>query len=400
MAHLSRRQFLLRASQTLSAALLAGCALPARAADLATTSTPFNDFSSAMAKPPLSYPRQQALPVPEFTLETKIGQMLMVGFSGRYLSEESAIIQDLRANKVGSIVLFGHNLASAGQAAALTSMLSAASALPLLISVDQEGGFVSRFGAWSGITPNYSAQYLGAQNDLELTRTQGDSTATVLSSLGVNLNLAPVVDLNLNPSNPVIGRVQRSFSGDPAVVVEQSRTLIDAHHQHGVLCTLKHFPGHGSSTGDTHLGFVDVTETWQDAELEPFGRLVAGGQVDAVMTAHIFNGRLDAQYPATLSRPIITGILREQLGYGGVIISDDLRMRAISDLYTPEDAILRAIDAGVDILAISNNIPGKKQISAGQAFDIILNLVNTGALSGERIEQSFQRIMQLKAKLG
>jgi beta-N-acetylhexosaminidase len=400
MSQLSRRAFLRRAGQAISVALLAGCAAPVRANDLTAGVVSYTDRSAAPNRPPLALSAEQGLPLPDFSLDVKIGQMLLVGFSGRYLLESSAIIQDVRAGKAGNVVLFRHNLESPEQVKDLTATLQGAAAIPLLISIDQEGGYVSRLGAWSGVEPNFSAQYLGEQNNLDLTRAQGESTAAILSSYGINLNLAPVVDLNLNPVSPAIGKVQRSFSSNPAVVVQHSQALIDAHHRHGVLCTLKHFPGHGSSTGDTHLGFVDVTDSWQEVELEPYTGLLGGGQVDAVMTAHIFNGKLDPDAPATLSRPIITGILRERLGYDGVIISDDLRMRAISDLYKPQDAIQRAIAAGVDILAISNNIPGKRMISASQAFDIIRGLVDADAVSADRIDQSFHRIMRLKQKIG
>jgi beta-N-acetylhexosaminidase len=221
----------------------------------------------------------------------------------------------------------------------------------------------------------------------------------VLRNLGINLNLAPVVDLNLNPYNPVIGGVQRSYSSDPDVVAAHAAAAIDAHRIRGVGTTLKHFPGHGSSRSDTHLGFVDVTDTWQTIELAPYVKLLAADKVDAIMTAHIFNSTLDPELPATLSKPVITGILREKLGYDGVVISDDMRMRAISDIYAPEDAILKVINAGVDLIAISNNIPGKTAISASAAFEIIRNLVESGQISEERIAQSYRRIVRLKAAL-
>lgn len=395
---LSRRGFLRAAAQAGGAALLTGCVRPAMASEHSARNM-YADFSAAVDKPPVALPSAQPYPLPEPTLDMQIGQMLMVGFGGAYLAPEAEVLQSIRDGKLGGVVLFGHNIVNAEQLRALTDTLRNAATVPLLISLDQEGGYVSRLGPWAGITPNYSEQYLGDLNDLRVTTAQAASTATVLRKLGINLNLAPVVDLNLVPSNPVIGRVQRSYSSDPEIVAAHALAAINAHHARGVGCTLKHFPGHGSSSGDTHLGFVDVTDTWQTVELAPYIKLIAKGKVDAIMTAHIFNSTLDPELPATLSRAVITDLLRAKLGYDGVVISDDMRMRAISDIYTPEDAILKVIDAGVDIIAISNNIPGKAVISASTAFDIIRSLVDSGQISAERIAQSYRRIVQLKAGL-
>jgi beta-N-acetylhexosaminidase len=161
---------------------------------------------------------------------------------------------------------------------------------------------------------------------------------------------------------------------------------------------LKHFPGHGSSRDDSHLGFVDVTNTWARAELEPYARLIAAGQCDAVMTAHIFNANLDPSLPATLSERIITGLLRDELRFDGVIVSDDMQMKAISDHYGFETAIRLAMEAGVDILAIANNSVFEPDVAA-RAIAVIQRLVQEGRISAARIEQSYQRIMRLKARL-
>lgn len=398
MPSLSRRRFLLGASQSATAALIAGCLQPARA----HTQGPFSydDERSAAAKPDFASLARQPYPVPEATLETKIGQMLLVGFGGTALYEGSDTLAAISAGRLGGVVLFGHNISNALQLRGLTSSIQQAASIPLLITVDQEGGYVSRLGPWAGVSPNYTAQYLGQINDVELTRQQGAVTAGVLRDMGINLNLAPVVDLNLNPYNPVIGGVQRSYSADPEIVSAHAQATIEAHHERSVGCTLKHFPGHGSSSADTHLGFVDVTDTWSVTEVAPYTKLIAAHEVDAIMTAHIFNATLDPDLPATLSKPVITGLLREKLGYDGVVITDDMRMRAISDLYSPEDAVLKAIDAGVDIIAISNNIAGTRLISATQAFQIIQDHVGTGLISPERIDQSYRRIMRLKQSLG
>lgn len=165
--------------------------------------------------------------------------------------------------------------------------------------------------------------------------------AATLADLGIGLNMAPVVDLCSNPDNPVIAKYERCFSADPNQVSAQAAAYIDAHHQLGVLTTLKHFPGHGSSRSDSHQGFTDITTTWSETELIPYRCLIAGGRVDAIMTAHVFNARLDDCYPATLSKNVITGLLRGELGFDGVVISDDMQMGAIVDHFGFETAIVR-----------------------------------------------------------
>lgn len=223
--------------------------------------------------------------------------------------------------------------------------------------------------------------------------------AQVLASVGVNLNLAPVVDLNVNPDNPVIGALGRSFSADPAVVTRQALAFIDAMHADGILCTLKHFPGHGSSTADSHLGFVDVTNTWSPTELEPFRNIINAGKSDAIMTAHIFNARLDPDYPATLSHATITGILRNQLGYDGVVLTDDMQMGAIANYYGFEQAIELAINAGADIISIaSTTISGGD--AGGRAFAAIADAVAAGRIPAARIDESSARIQRLKQRIG
>jgi beta-N-acetylhexosaminidase len=268
----------------------------------------------------------------------------------------------------------------------------------LFVAVDQEGGNVARLKERYGFRRTVSQQYLGSRDDLLVTRLFGLLTAETLAGSGINLNLAPVVDLNTNPDNPVIGRLGRSFSADHVAVTNHSLEVISAHHTQRVLTTLKHFPGHGSSREDSHLGFVDVTYTWSPLELEPYDKIIKAGLCDVVMTAHIFNANLDPDLPATLSEKTIGGLLRGRLNYDGVVMTDDLQMKAISDHYSFEDTIELAIHAGVDILTIGNNLmygPG----TARRAVAIISSLVQSGRIPPERIEQSYQRIMRLKAWL-
>ncbi|WP_418219457.1 glycoside hydrolase family 3 protein [Chlorobaculum limnaeum] len=340
-------------------------------------------------------------------LSIKIGQMLMIGFRGMDARDGSAIEADIRERRIGGVVLFDYdvqskspvrNIDSPEQLQRLTSELQQRSSIPLFIAIDQEGGRVCRLKPSRGFPPTVSAASLGKLDNADTTREAAGSTAALLASLGVNMNLAPVVDLNVNPNNPVIGKLDRSFSADPAVVARQARIFVDAFHRHGVIAALKHFPGHGSSTTDTHKDFTDVTATWSKEELDPYRALIREGYSDPVMTAHVFNARLDSLYPATLSRATIDGILRQKLGFRSVVISDDMQMKAIADRYGLEEAIRLAIDAGVDVLIFGNNVSYDPDI-ASKATTIIRHLVEKGAISPERIDQSYRRIMALKRRI-
>jgi beta-N-acetylhexosaminidase len=340
------------------------------------------------------------------SIDFKIGQMLMVGFRGDDVNSSSIIAKAVRERSVGGVILFdydyilktGRNIKSSVQLHRLTGKLQRLTPYPLLIAVDQEGGRVRRLNEINGFEGTFSAKYLGGVNDLSLTYEQASKIAKQLSQMGINLNFAPVVDLDLNPSNPVIGGLERSFSADPNIVIAHAVKFIEAHHQQGVLCSLKHFPGHGSSFADSHLGFVDITATWLPVELKPYEDVIKMGLADVVMTAHVFNTNLDANNCATLSKPIVTGLLREKIGYDGVVISDCMNMEAIRGNYAFEDAIKRAIDAGVDIILISNNIVYDEDV-ASCAADVIKKLVKSGQITQKRIEESYQRIQKLKGKL-
>lgn len=331
----------------------------------------------------------------------------MVGFRGLELNDQMPIVADIRERHLGGVVLFNYdvgeksfrrNIESAAQLKALNTSLQSLAPTPLLISIDQEGGVVSRLQERYGFPATESQQYYGTLDDLKATRAAAETEGKILHEMGINLNLAPVVDVNVNPSSPAIGAIERSFSADPKIVTAQATAEIEGYHAQGILCTLKHFPGHGSAKSDSHLGFVDVTETWQASELEPYRNLIKAGLADAIMTAHIFSSKLDPQYPATLSQKIITGILREQLGYDGVVISDDMQMGAIRQFYGFEQAVELAIHAGVDILAIANNSIYDADVGA-RTINIVSQLVRDGKISPERIEQSYQRIQRLKARL-
>ncbi len=335
------------------------------------------------------------------------GQLVMVGFRGLEPDENAPIAEQVREGLVGGVVLFTRDVAlgspvrnveSPDQVRRLTDFLQSQASVPLLIAVDQEGGRVARLGPNHGFPETVSAQELGELQDLAATREAARALGETLARAGCNLNLAPVVDVNLNPENPVIGQLGRSFSADPEETARQGLAFVRGLRDAGILSSLKHFPGHGSAWNDSHLGLADVTETWSESELLPFSRIIASGEADTVMTAHVFNARLDAQHPATLSHPVINGILRRQLGFDGVVISDDMQMKAITESYGLEQAVTLAVNAGVDILLFGNNLGYDSQLPR-KVSDILLRKVESGEIPLERIQQSHARIMRLKEKL-
>ncbi len=340
-------------------------------------------------------------------LDIQIGQMLMVGFRGLAADNQSPVIQDIKKRNIGGVILFDYdvplkspirNIKSPKQVKALTTALQKASLIPLFIAIDQEGGKVNRLKEKFGFPPSVSEQYLGSIDNPSTTERFAKITAKTLANLGINLNFAPVVDLNINPDNPIIGKLERSFSADPDIVVKHSLIFIDALHDFGVLSAIKHFPGHGSSLNDSHKGFVDVTNSWSPNELKPFEVIIKSGKCDMIMTAHIFNGKIDPEWPATLSSRTVKGILRNDLKYRGIVISDDMQMKAIRSFYGLETAIKMAISSGVDILLFANNSVFEEDIST-RALAIIKKLLSRGEISPERINESYMRIMKLKEKL-
>ncbi len=340
----------------------------------------------------------------ETPLKDKIAQMLLVGFRGTELKKGNDVCVAIKDLHVGGVILFdydvptrtrGRNIQSPEQVKKLVADLQQLSTTKLLVSIDEEGGKVSRLKPAYGFPRTVTAKYQGMLNNVDTTRFYAARTAQTLAALGINLNFVPCVDLDVNPVCPVIGKVERSFSADPEKVVKHARIWIDEHTKRGILTCSKHFPGHGSSTNDTHAGGADVTATWSEVELQPYRELIADS-VKLIMTSHVFNAKLDADYPATMSKKILTGLLREQLGFRGVIVSDDLAMGAIADNYPLEMALEKAVNAGVDILCLSNNGATYDSKIAQKALDTIYKLVQSGKISEERIDESYQRIMNLK----
>lgn len=340
----------------------------------------------------------------DISLDHKIGEMLIVGFRGSEIDSSDTVAQDIATHNLGGVILYDRdmelggkrNVISPAQLQALCSRLqSFKKGAPLLVSIDQEGGLVSRLRKENGFSDTVTHNYLGKQNDLKLTYRLSSVMAQTMSKAGINLNFAPDIDVAVDPDNFIVKK-QRTFSDNPTVVANHARQFIKAHRDVGVLCTVKHFPGHGSSSVDSHKDMTDVTDTWKELELEPYKALL--GCTDLVMTAHVFNRKLDAQWPATLSKKIITGLLRNKMKYQGVVVSDDIMMGAIARHYGLETALEKTINAGVDIILVANN----KEYNPHTVTKIVAavrKLIAQGKISTERIDESYQRILTLKRKL-
>lgn len=339
----------------------------------------------------------------DVTLREKLGQMVMITVTGDSLEESGpsmdTLKSDLADRLVGGVVMFvwSGNLTDPAHIARFTGQLQARAHVPLLLAVDQEGGKVARLSASNGFAATSTAYDLGTVlNQESSTRSMASMMAGWFVQTGLTMNLAPVVDVNVNPASPAIGALKRSFSSDAATVARHASWFIDEFHAKHVLTALKHFPGHGSAKADSHLGFTDITTTWSSAELDPYRTLLAEGKPDAIMTGHLFNGTIDSLYPATLSYATITGILRDQLGFGGVVMTDAMGMKAISSRYGLDEAMVLAVNAGVDILLYTTNLDSAGHSLARRIVGVLERHVQDGTIAPSRIDASYARIMALK----
>ncbi len=342
--------------------------------------------------------------MPHTSLHQKIGQLFLIGFAGDTLSPHHPIVADIANENLGGVILFDrflaeksatHNIIDAEQLQRLTGDLQDHAGGQLLIAVDQEGGRVNRFSPARGFPVTPPASELGRAGNLELTAASARQTARMLEGVGVNFNLAPVVDVNIDKDNPIIGRYGRSFSDRIETVAAHAAVWIKEHRAAGIHCCLKHFPGHGSSRADSHLGFVDITSTWQKSELEPYRLLINAGFAEAVMVGHLINKNFDANCPATLSPTTIRSLLRHDLGFTGLIVSDDMQMKAITDHYRLEEACCRALAAGIDLLIIGNNLVHDPGV-LGKMKAALVQAVDKGILAEQRIDEAWTAVREFK----
>ena len=321
-------------------------------------------------------------------LVEQIGQLFMLGFDGTGVSPEWAELQ--ARHKPGGMILFARNLEHPAQIIELTNGLQTRSPhFPLLIAIDQEGGRVSRLPEGFTIFPPCGV--IGACRSEELAYAAASVTAAELRAVGVNMNMAPVLDVHSNPENPVIG--DRAYGTDPEIVAELGLAAVRGLQGKGVVACGKHFPGHGDTSTDSHKELPVVTapvETLLERELPPFHYAILNG-LASLMTAHVLYPALDAERPATLSRTILMNLLREHWGFDGVVVTDDLEMHAISDHHGIGEAAVQAFLAGADILLIC-----KDRNRAVDAMEAVQNAVEEGTIPRERLEASVHRIMRLK----
>lgn len=379
---------------------LTGCqtaAVPAPAPEAApTAAVPSPESTPTPALTPVPEPDPLAEQLAAMTVEEKVGQLLIGGFEGTEIGDQATrLVQEYQ---VGGLILYGRNIAGAGQLVTLTNGLKALNGdgIPLFLSIDQEGGGVDRMPPEVRRTPG--AYCVGQTGSVPAAQSYGDVLAAECAAFGLNLDFAPVLDVWSNPGNTVIG--QRAFSADARTVAGLGPAAARRMMDQGVIPAVKHFPGHGDTAVDSHVGLpvVDKSpEELEETELIPFRAAIqsAGtdGQVPAVMVAHILLTQLDPERPASLSPAVVTGLLRDELGFAGAVLTDDLTMGAVTQSYGLGEAAVLAVEAGCDILLVCHG-----QDSVPAVRTALLEAAASGRITAERLDESVYRILRLKTE--
>ena len=337
-------------------------------------------------------------------IERMIAKMVILGFNGENINSNDEIYKNIK-DGLGGVILFDKdptdknkikNIRNKEQLKKLTAQLQAVSKQKLLISIDQEGGIVQRLKSDAGFvdTPKAIDVALAGEN---FARQTYRTLAKDLKESGINTDFAPVVDLAINKENKVIVTRGRSFGESSKEVIKYSSIFVEELKKQHVISVLKHFPGHGSSLADSHLGFVDISKTWSEKELEPYRHFIKNNKVDMIMSAHVFNDKLDKEYPATLSHNVNTNLLRDKLGFDGVLVSDDLQMYAISKHYNLKETLTLAINSGVNMLLFANQLA--KPITLDEIVDTVYKQILSEQISLETIINANKRIDSLLQKL-
>jgi beta-N-acetylhexosaminidase len=358
-------------------------------------------------------------------LQRKIGQLLAVGIHGTDLSDAriQQVIQQAEAGLIGGVIIYRYNIVNREQLTELLQGLQRAKTqFPLLVFVDQEGGKIQRIDSSLGFHDTPSAQDIANSATVAQARQIYADLGQELHATGFNVDLAPCVDLDDDPSCPAIGQLARSYGTDPELVADYGQAMINGLKDHGVFSCIKHYPGHGRARGDSHTGLLDITNTWSAVELEPFKRLVERGVVDAVMTSHLVHQDVDHGTPVTFSRHWLQR-LRNEVGFDGLIVADDLHMGAIISHYSLSETVIQGLNAGLDQLMFSNNPLAAQpqgirhdvqadveQVVTGQwqvpdpglpekINSAVLSAISDGRLTRDVIEHAYQRVTALKATL-
>ena len=392
-AQLSRRQLLAVAGLSGTAALT-GCGSSGAQAPASPASTSSPTSAAATGAAPA---------LDEAALRRKVASLLVVGFRGQTVGAGDWIVRAIREQGLGGVILFDtdqltgnpRNITSPAQVTRLITALRSAAPGPLIVSIDQEGGKISRLNPADGFPASESQAEVGAINQAAHTTAWAQGMVKSMTSIGVTMNFAPVVDLNVNPGNPAIGVLGRSFSANPNVVVTNAAEEIKVHRAARVKTSIKHFPGFGSATGNTDFDVVDVTATWHRAELAPFQRLIAAGDTDSVLVAHLLNRQLDPSKPMSLSRKVVTDLLRGELGWQGPVVSDDMQAAGITGKYGGEEAFTLAMQAGVDLLVYANQQVYEPAI-VSKTLDTAVRRVKSGDLTMAQIDAAVARVDKLR----
>ncbi len=339
----------------------------------------------------------------EKELNTWLGQMLMVGFKGQKVSDPNVkrLVEQIKSGAVGGVVFLSHNIVSPKQVKELTSAFNSQDGeTPPFIAVDQEGGIVQRLAHEKGFAEYPTAGALGKRNDPLTAFAVYKGLANELRKFGFNLNMGPVVDLLYADTKSIIAIKERAFGSKPMHVTAFAKAFCAAHKDAGVLTVLKHFPGHGSTAADTHTAPAEISKTWSEDELVPYQKLIESGNASMIMVGHITHAKMadEPGLPASLSKKAITDQLRGKLKFSGVVISDDLEMAAVSKKHPLEDSVVRAIEAGVDIVLLGNQVKPSPDLPDRVAA-IIRQAVADGKLKRERLKASFERIIALKSNI-
>jgi beta-N-acetylhexosaminidase len=346
-----------------------------------------------------------APPVAGQSLEQMAGQMIIVGFTGDSADDPSVarVRDEIAAGTLGGVMYLKPNVASLGAVRRMNAAFRAASPdLPPFLTLDQEGGAVERLTKAVGFKEIPAAQGIANANSPAGAEAIYADMAGEVADLGFTVNFGPVVDINLNAKNQVIAKYGRAFGTTVSEVVPYAAAFIEAHRRAGLLTALKHFPGHGSSTADSHEGFVDITQSWEDIELAPYRELMNAGLADLVMVGHLYHSDYssgDTRLPSSLSPEWISGVLRGQLGYQGVVVSDDLEMGAIREHFGLEETVTRAVRAGTDVLLFSNTAKPRGSL-ADEVRAILVAEAERDPGFRARIEESYARIVALKQRIG
>lgn len=379
---------------------LTGCqtaAVPAPAPEAApNAAVPSPESTPTPAPTPVPEPDPLAEQLAAMTVEEKVGQLLIGGFEGTEIGDQATrLVQEYQ---VGGLILYGRNIAGAGQLVTLTNGLKALNGdgIPLFLSIDQEGGGVDRMPPEVRRTPG--AYCVGQTGSVPAAQSYGDVLAAECAAFGLNLDFAPVLDVWSNPGNTVIG--QRAFSADARTVAGLGPAAARRMMDQGIIPAVKHFPGHGDTVVDSHVGLPVVDKSLEElekTELIPFRAAIqsAGtdGQVPAVMVAHILLTQLDPERPASLSPAVVTGLLREELGFAGAVLTDDLTMGAVTQSYGLGEAAVLAVEAGCDILLVCH---GPDSVPAVRTA--LLEAAASGRITAERLDESVYRILRLKTE--